>query len=505
MPVKGCGRVAIVWFRRNLRLEDNRSLFEAAKSSSAIVPLFVFDPKEYGNTRVFGLPRKSLRSATYLLESVQSLEEHLRLRGTRLVVRREAPEDAIRAIAAASSATDLYFPAEAGTEEAEAVARVTAAVPHLRVHCDSASAPLLAPSSLPFSEKDRPFPSTFTTFRKAVEGSRKRPTWEQPLPSPALIPPLPDSVNNMGERIPAPQELVAEPSGFAAGLPPDVLGTPAPPSQADAWIAKGGIDQAKAALENFVSGGSDARALKYKKTRNGMLGTAYGSRMSLPLSVGSISARQVASAIEELERRQGASQDTYWMLFELLWRDFFYYLSSETGNAIFLLNGSQGEPPLTRSGPHPWRKNAKLFAAWAGGNTGEPLVDAAMRELRATGFTGNRARQIVASYLTKDAGLDWRLGAEWFESRLCDHDPASNYGNWQYVAGVGADPREDRYFNLAKQANNYDADGTFRKFWCPSKRPKVLHRLGKWSPASPQGGRGKGQSRGTRRQRGQNG
>ena len=494
--------MAIVWFRRNLRLEDNRSLMEASKNASAVVPLFVFDPKDYATTRAFGLPRKSLRSASYLVESVKSLQEHLSLRGSRLIVRKEAPEDAISAIARAASATDLYFPAESGTEEAETAERVKAAVPHLRVHCDRASAPLVAPSALPFSGKDRPFPTTFTTFRKAIEGSRKRPTWEAPLPSPSLIPPLPHGANDMGERIPMPDELVAQPRGFAAELPAELFATPAPPPQAEAWIAKGGIDEAKAALERFVGGGSNARALQYKTTRNGMLGASYGSKMSLPLSLGCISPRHVASAIEELEKRQGASQETYWMLFELLWRDFFYHLSFETGNTIFLLNGARGEPPLTRSGPHPWRRNAKLFTAWAGGNTGEPLVDAAMRELRATGFTGNRARQIVASYLTKDAGMDWRLGAEWFESRLCDHDPASNYGNWQYVAGVGADPREDRYFNLAKQADNYDSDGSFRKFWCPSRRPKALHSLGKWSPAA---GAAKGKGRaggGSRRDRG---
>ena len=90
-----------------------------------------------------------------------------------------------------------------------------------------------------------------------------------------------------------------------------------------------------------------------------------------------------------------------------------------------------------------------------------------MRELRATGFMSNRGRQNVASFFTKDLGCDWRIGAEYFESQLLDYDVASNWGNWNYVAGVGPDPREGRYFNIQKQAAQYDGDQSFRKTWLP--------------------------------------
>jgi deoxyribodipyrimidine photo-lyase len=105
------------------------------------------------------------------------------------------------------------------------------------------------------------------------------------------------------------------------------------------------------------------------------------------------------------------------------------------------------------------------------------LVDAAMRELLATGYTSNRSRQIVASFFTKNLGLDWRLGAEWFESQLVDYEVGSNYGNWQYAAGVGNDAREFRLFNLKKQAQQYDPDGKFVKYWLPNLRSENLPEI----------------------------
>ena len=108
-----------------------------------------------------------------------------------------------------------------------------------------------------------------------------------------------------------------------------------------------------------------------------------------------------------------------------------------------------------------------MFEKWARGETGVPFVDASMRELLHTGWMSNRSRQNVASFLVKDLHLDWRMGAEWFESLLLDHDVSSNYGNWNYSAGIGTDPRLDRKFNVVKQALDYDPDGEFVKLWLP--------------------------------------
>lgn len=134
------------------------------------------------------------------------------------------------------------------------------------------------------------------------------------------------------------------------------------------------------------------------------------------------------------------------------------------GPRVFHRRGPRGAAP---DASRPWRADPALRAAWCAGRTGYPFVDANMRELLATGFMSNRGRQNVASFLARDARIDWRVGAEWFEALLLDSDAASNFGNWAYVAGVGADPREDRYFLIPKQARTYDSGGDYCRLWVP--------------------------------------
>ena len=125
-----------------------------------------------------------------------------------------------------------------------------------------------------------------------------------------------------------------------------------------------------------------------------------------------------------------------------------------------------------------WWLNFDKLHLWREGKTGMPFVDANMRELLLTGFQSNRGRQNVASFLTKNLGVDWRAGAEWFESQLIDYDVCANWGNWAYVAGVGNDPRQDRYFHVIKQARDYDPEARYVKTWLPELEglePEVAH------------------------------
>lgn len=150
----------------------------------------------------------------------------------------------------------------------------------------------------------------------------------------------------------------------------------------------------------------------------------------------------------------------YWVVFELLWRDYFKFVGAKYGDRLFDIKGLQDKSI-------PWKKDMNLFNAWKEGRTGVPFVDANMRELALTGFMSNRGRQNVASFLTKDLGLDWRMGAEWFHYLLVDHDVSSNYGNWLYSAGIGNDPRENRKFNMIKQGLDYDNNGDYVRHWIP--------------------------------------
>lgn len=211
----------------------------------------------------------------------------------------------------------------------------------------------------------------------------------------------------------------------------------------------------------------------YKETRNGMLGSDYSTKFSPWLASGSLSPRFIYEEVKRYEKERLSNDSTYWVLFEVIWRDYFRFLSIKLGNLLFQAGGPQ-KVNIN------WSQDQTMFDAWRRGQTGYPLIDANMKELAATGFMSNRGRQIVCSFLVRDMGIDWRMGAEWFETCLLDYDPCSNYGNWTYGAGVGNDPREDRYFSIPKQAQNYDPEGEFVAYWLQELR--ALPREKRHSP-----------------------
>jgi deoxyribodipyrimidine photo-lyase len=195
----------------------------------------------------------------------------------------------------------------------------------------------------------------------------------------------------------------------------------------------------------------------YKKTRNGLAGVDYSSKFSPWLANGCISARTIYWKIKQFEKEHFKNQSTYWLIFELIWRDYFKYVSLKYGNQIFKLEGLLQKD-------YEWSKNQNQLQKWINGETQSDFVNANMIELKETGWMSNRGRQNVASYFAKELELDWRIGASYFESLLLDYDVHSNYGNWMYVGGVGNDPR-DRKFNVQLQAERYDASGKFRRIW----------------------------------------
>ena len=199
---------------------------------------------------------------------------------------------------------------------------------------------------------------------------------------------------------------------------------------------------------------------RYKQTRNGLVGTDYSTKFSPWLAVGALSPRAIWEALEAHEAERGQNDGTYWIWFELLWRDHFRLMMRRFGRRLFLKYGLLDAPPSPKADQKP-----AIFQMWTQGRTKEPFVDAGMRELAATGYLSNRMRQNVASYLIHELQGDWRAGAAWFEHSLIDYDVHSNQGNWAYIAGVGTDPRGGRAFNIQKQAQDYDRSGDYRKLW----------------------------------------
>ncbi|MEM1123834.1 MAG: DASH family cryptochrome [Bacteroidota bacterium] len=200
---------------------------------------------------------------------------------------------------------------------------------------------------------------------------------------------------------------------------------------------------------------------RYKETRNELIGGDYSSKFSAWLAQGCLSPKMIYRELKKYEAQRGKNKSTYWLFFELLWRDFFRLMGKKHGNAIFQKGG------INRDASEVGADNRQLLQVWIEGRTGIPFIDANMREIAQTGFMSNRGRQNVASFLVKDLQVNWQMGADYFESMLIDYDPCSNWGNWNYLAGVGSDPRENRYFNILNQAKRYDPKGAYVKLWCP--------------------------------------
>ncbi len=258
---------------------------------------------------------------------------------------------------------------------------------------------------------------------------------------PAIFPPFPDfpaSLTNP-KNISTLVEPIADPrSSFPYQLP----------------AFAGGETAALAHVEQYFL---HKLAHSYKATRNGLTGISYSTKFSPWLAAGALSARTIYSALKRFENEYGANEGSYWIGFELLWRDYFRFLHLKYGLKLYKAN-DLAEKPM---GKH----DDAAFVRWCRAETGEPLIDAGMHELAATGYLSNRLRQIVASYLIHDLGGDWRAGAAWFEAQLIDYDVYSNQGNWLYIAGRGTDPRGGRRFNPAKQARDYDPEGHYRAMW----------------------------------------
>lgn len=434
-------RRAIVWFRNDLRIHDNEALYEALQSADEVIPVYVFDERVFfGHTR-YGFRKTGSFRAKFIIESVKDLRRSLQRLGSDLIVRVGKPEEEVFRIVKQVKASWVFCNRERTQEEVDvqdALEKNLWSIGQEIWYCRG---------KMLYHTADLPFPVThapeiFTQFRKEVE--RFIPIRE-PLPAPAN--PL------------RPLTLPVEPGSI-----PELEDLDHETFAADARAVlhfHGGETEGLERLRYYLWESDLVKT--YKETRNGLLGGDYSSKFSPWLAQGCLSPKQIYHELRRYEAERGSNDSTYWLFFELLWRDFFRLMAKKHGNKIFLKGGLKGEVnPILRDD----RRNLQR---WIDGATKQDFIDANMQELAATGFMSNRGRQVVASYLVHDLKVNWQMGAEYFESLLLDYDPASNWGNWNYVAGVGNDPRENRYFNPQTQASRYDPEGAFVRHWLPER------------------------------------
>jgi len=424
---------SLIWFRRNIRLEDNQALWEGIQNSNSYLLLYVFDEKEWKENPL-GLRRSSDLKLSFLWQSVLDLKENIEKSGGHLLIRKGAPETVINDLLKEYEFDALYAPKESGTEEMQ----VGKSVEDLFLK-HKANVHFYAQSTL-FHEEDIPWPigklpNIFTQFRKENEKQTEvRALFESP--------------NDLSNSIAVKQDFQYEDLGIQE-IEFD---------EKSVLKFQGGETKAWERLNYYIWESDQLK--EYKNTRNGLLGESYSSKFSPWLALGCISPKSIYYQVKKYEKERKKNQSTYWLIFELIWRDYFHFVLKKFGAQLFQKEGIKREEVS-------WKWDLALFEKWKNGQTGVPFIDANMRELNASGFMSNRGRQIVASFLVKDLGLDWRMGAWYFERQLIDYDVASNWGNWAYVAGIGNDPRENRYFNILSQAKKYDAKGEYIRYWIP--------------------------------------
>lgn len=438
------------WFRKDLRLDDNSALAEAAHDAQHdVVPFYASDPEW------FARPDIAPTRVRFVLGALTELSAAIAARGSRLALAHGDPADLVPRAARAVNAdavywNDEYEPAARARDERVEAALAAAGVRVKRFHDR-----LLVPPGFVKTAAGTPY-TVYTPFRKACEAL--------PLAEPHA------RVEKLGAHdLPSPRLATLERLGFAE------------PASAP-WPA--GESHAHQRLQRFLGGtGREPGAgLARYATERDFPAVPTTSQLSADLKFGTIGVRRVAHGALAAAARDGKlGEHAAKFVQELRWRDFYAHVLWHFAH----VEHGAFRPEYDRL---EWSGTDAEFAAWTAGRTGYPIVDAGMRELAATGLMHNRVRMIVASFLTKDLLLDWRRGERWFMTHLVDGDLASNNGGWQWTAGTGTDAAPSfRIFNPVTQGTRFDPVGAYVRRWCPELSKladRFIHRP--WEAPPPQ-------------------
>lgn len=429
-------KTILVWFRNDLRIHDNEILFEAVKKADKVLPVYCFDPY-YFEKNANGNPKTGNFRARFLLESVACLRENLRGIGGELIIRVGRPMEILPQLALQYNVNEVYHHREVAHEETTVSEQVEAALWKIKLNLRHfIGHTLYHKEDLPFPIKD--IPDSFAVFKKKVErDSNVRPC----LPVPEIIK-IPE-INDPGEL----------PTLIGLGL------QEAYDDPRAQLLFTGGETAALAQLNNYLLQSNNAGGNKNNRGQSTVTGNT--SKLSPWLAIGCISLRHVYWEVTKLQNLNNA-QHTSQLKLDLLWRDYFRFMFKKHGQKFI------DAKSVMNFGTEIINSDM-LFENWKKGNTGIPIVDAIMHELNATGFINNYSRQIVAGYLVKDLKIDWKKGAAYFEEKLIDYSPASNWGNWAFIAGVN-DAQVSKYNIPAKPVAELDTKGEYIQKWLPDSK-----------------------------------
>lgn len=424
----------LYWFTHDLRLSDNAALEFALNKSEHIAFVYVLDPakKIASNYHCQLLGEHQTR---FILNSLKELADELQALGHQLIVLEGEPQRVLYDFINTHFINQLVVAEQVGVYEKRQISDLQNAFPTLPIALFWQHT-LFSQSQIDMLDC---MSGSFSKFRNKVE--------KHALP---IAEPSSNECNVLPEKWPIAIKIDNnfvllnwfERIDMSYLLPNDMP-----------FFA--GEHAGKYLLVSYLNSGA---AKTYKTTRNELDGWQNSTKFSPYLAIGNLSPRQIWHAISHYEQSDGANESTYWIKFELLWREYFQWLSVKLGSKMYAFSGLRDTKPLTSF-------FAERYQKWCSGNTPYPIVNALMKQLNATGYMSNRGRQIAASCLVNELQLDWRYGAAYFQQQLIDFDVASNWGNWQYIAGVGVDPRGGRHFNLDKQTEQFDANGEFIRKW----------------------------------------
>lgn len=415
-------RTGLYWFTRDLRLDDMPALIKLNSVVDSLILVYVFDEQLF-KTAEFGWSRMGPHRKQFIEQGLGDLRAQLDDLGQHLLVLNGDTINEIARLCEQYAVSDIGATTLDGVYEQRTLSKIKQKCPLLRWHMQTQET-LFGINALPMALES--VDNTFTPWRKKIED---------------VVSPI------------APEAVVKslKPPVFESNCQQN--------SEPTAFLTKdwhGGERFGLAQLDYYFEGSQHLS--QYKVTRNGMLGWDFSSKFSAWLASGMLSPRRVASRIVEYEENVEKNESTYWLYFELLWREFFHLQLKKHGHLFFAAGGFKQHNPNLHYDKTEVRK-------WCDGNTGCDIVDAGMRQLNTTGFLSNRARQLCASYLIHELNQHWRYGAAYFEYMLIDYDVASNWGNWLYLAGGGSDPRGQRKFDIAAQTERYDPHREFIDYW----------------------------------------
>lgn len=431
MPKKQ--KINILWFGNDLRIRDNESLFNIMQEDLPFLAVYIFDETFFSSTQ-FGFKKIGKFRAQFLLETVSDLHNNLNQKNIPFLKKFGQTQEIFNQISEYFEIEKIFCQSEWTQEEVVLETKIKRILPRVK-WVKSYSQLLLKPNFV--TQKLDEIPLLFTTFRQKIEKDFKI---RNEFECEQLVNRKPDLYLKIKS-----DDVTLKTLGF------DDFEM----HQSTAFPFLGGETAAMQRLNAYFF--ETKNLSRYKETRNGLIGEDYSSKFSAWLANGSLSAVSIFHEIKKYEAKFGNNESTYWLVFELLWRDFFKYTSMQFRDKIFLKVGI-----LERDEEFKFAQN--LLNQWINGGTNSDFINANMLEIKHTGWMSNRGRQNVASYFCKILKQEWRIGAAYFEEMLIDYDVHSNYGNWMYLAGVGNDPRS-RIFHAEKQAEQYDTNHKFRNLW----------------------------------------